>query len=35
MVASMGLDSFAELQPSMLHRRIDSYRTGTYAEIYE
>jgi len=35
MVASMGLDSFAELQPSMLHRRIDSYRTRTYAEIYE
>ena len=35
MVASMGLDSFAELEPSMLNRRIDSYRTGTYAEIYE
>lgn len=35
MVASMGLDSFAELTPSMLNRRIDSYRTGTYAEIYE
>jgi len=35
MVASMGLDSFAELQPSMLNRRIDSYRTRTYAEIYE
>ena len=35
MVASMGLDSFAELEPSMLNRRIDSYRTGTSAEIYE
>ncbi len=35
MVASMGLDSFAELSPSMLNRRIDSYRSGTYAEIYE
>ena len=35
MVASMGLDGFAELEPSMLNRRIDSYRTGTYAEIYE
>jgi hypothetical protein len=35
MVASMGLDSFADLEPSMLNRRIDSFRTGTYAEIYE
>lgn len=35
MVASMGLDSFSELTPSMLNRRIDSYRNGTYAEIYE
>ena len=35
MIASMGLDSFSELTPSMLNRRIDSYRTGTYAEIYE
>lgn len=35
MVASMGLDSFAELTPAMLNRRIDSYRSGTYAEIYE
>ncbi|MEI7913942.1 MAG: FMN-binding glutamate synthase family protein [Mycobacteriaceae bacterium] len=35
MVASMGLDSFAELTPSMLNRRIDSYRSGSYAEIYE
>lgn len=35
MLASMGLDSFAELQPSMLNRRIDHARTRTYAEIYE
>lgn len=35
MVASMGLDSFAELQPSMLNRRIDNSHTRTYAEIYE
>lgn len=34
-VASMGLDSFSELSPAMLNRRMDSYRTGTYAEIYE
>jgi hypothetical protein len=35
MVASMGLESFAELTPSMLNRRIDTYRNKTYAEIYE
>jgi glutamate synthase domain-containing protein 2 len=35
MLASMGLDSFDELQPSMLNRRIDHARTRTYAEIYE
>lgn len=35
MVASMGLESFAELEPSMLNRRIDCARTRTYAEIYE
>ena len=35
MVASMGLESFAELEPSMLNRRIDYARTRTYAEIYE
>jgi glutamate synthase domain-containing protein 2 len=35
MLASMGLQSFSELTPSMLNRRIDSYRSGTYAEIYE
>ena len=35
MVASMGLESFAELAPSMLNRRINSYQNRTYAEIYE
>lgn len=35
MVASMGLDSFAELTPAMLNRRIDYSRSRTYAEIYE
>ena len=35
MVASMGLDGFSELTPSMLNRRVDSYRNRTYAEIYE
>ncbi|MCB0930730.1 MAG: FMN-binding glutamate synthase family protein [Mycobacterium sp.] len=34
-LASMGLDSFAELTPSMLNRRVDSCVTRTYAEIYE
>jgi glutamate synthase domain-containing protein 2 len=33
-VASMGLDGFHELQPSMLNRRIEGQRTRTYAEIY-
>ena len=35
MVASMGLESFDELQPSMLNRRVDYASTRTYAEIYE
>ncbi len=35
MVASMGLENFAELTPSMLNRRIDSGHSRTYAEIYE
>jgi hypothetical protein len=35
MVASMGLESFSELRPSMLNRRIDSSHSRTYAEIYE
>lgn len=34
-VASMGLESFAELTPAMLNRRIEGQRTRTYAEIYE
>lgn len=34
-VASMGLDSFTELSPSMLNRRVDSCGTRTYAQIYE
>ena len=34
-VASMGLDGFDELDPSMLNRRIEGQRTRTYAEIYE
>jgi len=35
MVASMGLDSFSELTPAMLNRRVDSAYSRTYAEIYE
>jgi glutamate synthase domain-containing protein 2 len=35
MVASMGLEDFSELTPSMLNRRIDSAHNRTYAEIYE
>ncbi|WP_445170307.1 FMN-binding glutamate synthase family protein [Mycolicibacterium sp. Dal123E01] len=35
MVASMGLDSFDELGPSMLNRRIDFTANLTYAQIYE
>jgi glutamate synthase domain-containing protein 2 len=34
-VASMGLDGFADLSPRMLNRRIEGQRTRTYAEIYE
>jgi glutamate synthase domain-containing protein 2 len=34
-VASMGLDGFAELSPAMLNRRVEGQRTRTYAEIYE
>ncbi len=34
-VASMGLESFAELDPSMLNRRIEGQRNRTYAELYE
>jgi glutamate synthase domain-containing protein 2 len=35
MIASMGLDDFSELAPSMLNRRVDSAHSRTYAEIYE
>lgn len=35
MVASMGLDSFDQLTPAMLNRRIDGVTTRTYAELYE
>ncbi|MFD4291860.1 FMN-binding glutamate synthase family protein [Rhodococcus sp. NPDC058505] len=35
MVASMGLDGFHELRPSMLNRRVDAHTTKTYAELYE
>ncbi|RVW10552.1 FMN-binding glutamate synthase family protein [Prescottella agglutinans] len=35
MIASMGLDSFDELHPSMLNRRIDGVTTRNYAELYE
>lgn len=35
LVASMGLDGFDELDPSMLNRRVDYHRTRSYAEIYE
>jgi glutamate synthase domain-containing protein 2 len=35
MIASMGLDDFSELAPSMLNRRIDCAHSRTYAEIYE
>ncbi|WP_167101512.1 FMN-binding glutamate synthase family protein [Mycobacterium sp. DL592] len=34
-VASMGLDGFDQLEPSMLNRRIEGQRTRTYAEIYD
>ncbi|MGW5072832.1 FMN-binding glutamate synthase family protein [Rhodococcus sp. NPDC004095] len=35
MVASMGLDGFHELRPSMLNRRVDAHTSRTYAELYE
>ncbi|WP_305094298.1 FMN-binding glutamate synthase family protein [Prescottella sp. R16] len=35
MIASMGLDGFDELTPSMLNRRVDGVTTRSYAEIYE
>ncbi|TJZ77067.1 FMN-binding glutamate synthase family protein [Rhodococcus oryzae] len=35
LIASMGLDGFDELRPSMLNRRVDAYTTKTYADLYE
>lgn len=35
MIASMGLDSFDQLRPAMLNRRIDGHTTRTYADLYE
>ena len=34
-VASMGLDSFADLTPRKLFRRVDPHVTKTYADLYE
>lgn len=34
-VASMGLDSFDDLTPAMLNRRVEIHRTGTYEELHE
>ncbi len=34
-LASMGLDDFCDLDPSMLHRRIQGHRTMTYADLHE
>lgn len=34
-VASMGLDSFNDLTPAMLSRRVEGHRTRTYQELYE
>ncbi|MGZ5369134.1 MAG: FMN-binding glutamate synthase family protein [Aeromicrobium sp.] len=34
-VASMGLDSFADLNPRKLFRRVDPHVTMTYADLYE
>jgi glutamate synthase domain-containing protein 2 len=33
-VASMGLDSFADLTPRKLFRRVDPHVTKTYADLY-
>ena len=35
LIASMGLDGFDELRPSMLNRRVDAFTTKTYADLYE
>ena len=34
-LASMGLDDFCDLDPSMLNRRIQGHRTMTYADLHE
>ncbi|HWV25804.1 MAG TPA: FMN-binding glutamate synthase family protein [Aeromicrobium sp.] len=34
-VASMGLDSFDDLHPGLLHRRLDHHVTVTYADLYD
>ncbi len=34
-VASMGLESFDELHPGLLHRRLDHHVTVTYADLYD
>jgi glutamate synthase domain-containing protein 2 len=35
MIASLGLESAAELHPAMLMRRVDHVTTKSYAELYE
>jgi hypothetical protein len=34
-ISSMGLDSFEQLTPRKLFRRIDPHTTKTYKELYE
>ncbi len=34
-IASMGLDSFDQLDPSMLRRRIDEGRVASYAQLFD
>lgn len=34
-VASMGLESFKELHPGLLNRRVDHHETESYAELFE
>ncbi|MDI9898380.1 FMN-binding glutamate synthase family protein [Rhodococcus sp. IEGM 1409] len=35
MIASMGIDSFDQLQPGMLNRRVDGLTTRTYADLFD
>ncbi len=35
LIASMGLTSFAELQPHMLRRRVDEREVASYAELFD